>query len=144
VRAALATLVIACAGLMLASCGSHPVKLTKLRCRGATGSCQDAEDPFKLLLAVDFADSSGTLGNGELELRVDGKTQVAVALQDIFNQQSLALTATTGTLNIDDDVLLSSVKDGQSFTVSLLATDGARQESNEPSLTFVVHLGGGQ
>ncbi len=137
VRAALLALAIALAG-----CGGSPVQLSKLRCRNGASACQDVEDPFKLLLAVDFQDPSGTLGKGSLELRVNGNTQVAISLQDVFAQQSLPLTATTGTLAIDDDVLLSSVKDGQQFTVSLLATNGARQDSNEPSLSFVVHLGG--
>ena len=122
-------------------CGSSGPKLSRLRCRATP--CQDAEDPFLLKLAVDFSDPTGTLGAGEVELRVDGKTQSAVALKDLFNLQGVALTATAGTLNIDQDALLTVVKDGTTFTVSLLATNGEKQDSNEPSLSFTLHTGSG-
>ena len=132
---------IAALCLALGGCGGSGPKLTRLRCRA--DPCQDAENPFLVKLAVDFSDSSGTLGSGALDLRVDGKTQSAVALRDLFNVQGLALTAKTGTLNIDQDVQLSSVKDGIVFHVSLVATNGQKQDSNEPSLAFTLHTGSG-
>jgi hypothetical protein len=125
--------------LALAGCGGSGPKLKNLRCRA--DPCQHAEDPFRLQLAVDFDDPTGTLSAGALDLRVNGSTQNAVALRDVFNAQQLALDARSGTLQIDDDVLLSQVKNGASFTVSFLATNGAGQDSNEPTLTFQVHLG---
>ena len=64
------------------------------------------------------------------------------ALRDVFISPGLPLTATTGTLQIDDDLVLSQIKEGVSFTVSFLATNGKGQDSNEPSLSFTVHLGG--
>lgn len=85
--------------LVLASaCGGGP-KLSSLRCRA--NPCQDVHDPLKLLLAVDFEDPSGTLGAGALELRLDGATQNAVALKDVFAAQGLDPKATKGTLALD-------------------------------------------
>jgi hypothetical protein len=138
---ALAVAVAAAAALALAGCGGSGPKLHNLRCR--TDSCQHPEDPLRVLLAVDFDDPSGTLASGSLELRVDGRTQIAVALRDIFNLQGLAADARTGTLQIDDDVLLSSIKDGTQFKLSLLATNGQGHDSNEPSMSITVHLGSG-
>ena len=120
----------------------HLSQLTHLRCRTDGGSCQHAESPTRLLLAVDFEDGSGTFGQGALDLRVDGRTQNAVSLADVFQLQGIAANATKGTLNIDDDVVLSAIKDGSTAKVSLLATDGQGKDSNEPSITFVVHTGG--
>ncbi len=124
-----------------AACGGSGPKLTKLRCRATP--CQDAEDPFLVKLAVDFSDPTGTLGAGVIELRVDGKTESAIALRDQFNLQGIAQGAKSGTLNIDQDVLLSTVQDGATFSVSVLATNGQKQDSNEPSLGFTLHLGTG-
>ena len=132
---------LAASVLALTACGGPGPKLKNLHCR--TPSCQDVEDPFKVLLAVDFDDQTGTLQAGELELRVEGKTQTAVALKDLFNSQNIAAAAKTGTLNIDDDVVLSNVKEGQVFHVSLIAVNGQGHDSNEPSISFTVHLGGG-
>ena len=103
----------------LLACGGGP-RLTNLRCRA--DPCQDVEDPFRLLLAVDFDDPTGTLGAGELDLRVDGRTANAIALKDVFNLQNVPLGATKGTLQIDDDVALNKVCQGVQFKVSLLAT----------------------
>jgi hypothetical protein len=125
--------------LSLTACGGGGPKLKNLRCRA--DPCQSVEDPFKLQLAVDFEDDTGTLGAGELDLRVDGKTQSAIALRDVFGSQNVALDASTGTLQIDDDVLLSTIKQGTTFTLSLLATNGQGKDSNEPTLSFTVNLG---
>lgn len=123
----------------LAACGSGP-KLSNLRCRNAA-KCQHPEDPFRLLLAVDFDDPTGTLDKGALDLRVSGNTQNSVSIRDLFTLQNLAAGATHGTLDIDDEVVLDRVQQNQQFTVSLLATNGAGQGSNEPKLTFNLHLG---
>jgi len=136
------TTALAILSVLIAGCGGSGPKLSNLRCRAA--ACQQVEDPFLLRLQVDFQDPTGTLSAGELDLRVDGKTQNAISLRDVFNSQGLSLTATTGTLQIDDDVILSQIREGASFTVSFLATNGKGQDSNEPSLTFTVHLGGAQ
>jgi hypothetical protein len=126
--------------LLLAACGGGP-QLTNLRCR-VGGHCQDVEDPLKVLLAVDFIDNSGTLDKGVLNLKVDGNTQQTVSLADIFTAQSIGSGARTGTLRIDDDMTLDRLNQGQQISVSLVAVDGQGQASNEPSLTFMLHLGG--
>lgn len=126
--------------LLLAACGGGP-QLSNLRCRVA-GHCQDVEDPLKVLLAVDFIDESGTLDKGVLNLKVDGNTQQTVSLADIFTAQSLPAGLRTGTLRIDDDMTLDRLNQGQQISVSLVAVDGQGHASNEPSLTFMLHLGG--
>ena len=132
-------LLLTLAAVLVVACGGSGPKLKNLKCR--TAPCQSPEDPFRLSLQVDFDDPTGALSAGELDLRVDGKTQTAIALRDLFTSQKLDLAAKTGTLQIDDDVLLSQIKEGATFTLSLLATNGKGQDSNEPTLTFTVHLG---
>jgi hypothetical protein len=122
------------------ACGGGP-HLGNLRCRD-TSRCTDVEDPFKLLLAVDFEDSSKTLSAGALELRLGGQTQRAVALAGAFVAQGIGQDATRGTLAIDDDLVLDRASDGQELTVGLLATNGRGEQSNEADAKFVLRLGG--
>lgn len=130
-----------CAPLLLAvACGGGP-QLTNLRCRDPK-ACQDVEDPLKVLLAVDFVDDSGTLDKGVLNLRVNGNTQQTVSLSDIFAAQNIASGTKKGTLDVDDDMTLDKLQQGQEVSVSLVAVDGQGRHSNEPSLTFTLHLGG--
>jgi hypothetical protein len=125
--------------LLLLACGGGP-QLTNLRCRDVA-HCQDVEDPLKVLLAVDFADDTGTLDKGVLNLRVGGNTQQTVSLSDIFTAQGIAPGTRKGTLNIDDDMTLDRMSQGQQIQVSLTAVDGDGRSSNEPGLTFTLHLG---
>jgi hypothetical protein len=100
------------------------------------------EDPVKLLLAVDFADDTGTLDQGVLNLRLGGQTQQTVSLADIFAAQQIAPGTRKGTLQIDDDIVLDRMSQGQEVKVSVVAVNGQGKGSNEPSLTFSLHLGG--
>lgn len=125
---------------LLLACGGGP-QLTSLRCRDAA-HCQDVEDPLKVLLAVDFADDTGTLDEGVLNLRIGGNTQQTVSLSDIFAAQGIPHGTKKGTLKIDDDFTLDRMSQGQAVSVSLVAVDGAGHGSNEPSITFTLHLGG--
>jgi hypothetical protein len=122
-----------------AACGGGP-QLSNLRCR-IPGKCQHAEDPFRLLLAVDFIDGSGTLSKGVLDLRVGGRTQQTVALHDLFAAQQISPDAKKGTLQVDEEVALDRIFQGEQVQVGLLATNGQGHDSNEPSLTFTLHLG---
>ena len=124
----------------LLACGGGP-QLSNLRCRNPA-QCQDVEDPLKVLLAVDFSDDSGTLSQGVLNLRVSGTTQQTVSLADIFTAQGIAAGMTKGTLQIDDDMTLDKMSQGQQVQVSVVAVNGRGHSSNEPSLTFSLHLGG--
>lgn len=126
--------------LLVLACGGGP-RLTNLRCRDPA-RCQDVEDPLKVLLAVDFADDTGTLDEGVLDLRLDGNTQQTVSLSDIFAAQGIAKGTKKGTLKIDDDFTLDRMSQGQAVLVSLTAVDGAGHGSNEPNITFTLHLGG--
>ncbi len=126
--------------LLLVACGGGP-HLTNLRCRDPA-HCQDVEDPLKVLLAVDFADDSGTLDKGVLNLRVGGNTQQTVTLSDIFTAQGIAPGSRKGTLKIDDDMTLDRMSQGQQVTVSMVAVNGQGHGSNEPNITFKLHLGG--
>lgn len=126
--------------LLAAACGGGP-QLTNLRCRDPS-RCQDAEDPLKVLLAVDFADETGTLGAGALDLRVGGNTQATVGLAGLFATQGIAPGAKKGTLRIDDDLTLDRLAQGERVKVSVVAVNGKGHDSNEPSLTFTLHLGG--
>lgn len=129
------------AGLLLViACGGGP-QLTNLRCRNPA-ACQDVEDPLKVLLAVDFVDDSGTLDKGVLNLRVNGNTQQTVSLTDIFAAQAIAGGTKKGTLDVDDDMTLDKLQQGQQVEVSLVAVNGQGHSSNEPSITFTLHLGG--
>jgi hypothetical protein len=121
------------------ACGGGP-HLTNLRCRDAS-RCNDVEDPLKLHLAVDFEDGSTTMSGGALELRLEGQTQRAVSLDDVFVAQGIAPDATRGTLAVDDVLLLDRVANGQEVTVGLLATNGSGQESNEADAKFTLRLG---
>ena len=123
----------------LLACGGGP-QLTNLRCR--VTPCQHPEKPFTLRLAVDFSDGSGTLSKGGLELRVNGTTQTAVSLAEIFSAQQLDAAATAGTFNFDQDVVLDRIGQNQAFTTSVVAHDGQSQKSNEPQLGFKLTLGG--
>ena len=125
---------------LLLSCGGGP-QLVNLRCRDAA-HCQDVEAPLKVLLAVDFTDDTGTLDQGVLNLRVGGSTQQTVSLADIFKAQGIAAGTKKGTLKIDDDFTLDRMSQGQEVQLSLIAVDGAGRGSNEPRLTFLLHLGG--
>jgi hypothetical protein len=127
--------------LCLAACGGGP-SLTNLRCRDPA-HCQDAEDPLKLLLAVDFRDDSGTLGEGVLNLRVGGNTQQTISIADLFSAQKIAPGSRSGTLQIDDDIFLDRMSKGMSVQVSAVAVNGQGSQSNEPSLAFALRLGAG-
>ena len=127
--------------LLLAACGGGP-SLTNLRCRDPA-HCQDVEDPLKLLLAVDFRDDTGTLGEGVLNLRLGGNTQQTVSIADIFTAQNIAPGTRSGTVRIDDDIFLDKMSQGMSVRVSAVAVNGQGKHSNEPSLTFALHLGSG-
>jgi len=122
-----------------AGCGGGP-KLTNLRCR--SDQCQHPESPLRVLLAVDFEDATGTLGKGALDLRLNGETQTSVSLRDVFSAQGLALDAVKGTLQIDDDLAPRQVRDGQKLTVGLIATNERGEDSNEPTVTLTIRLGG--
>ena len=126
--------------LLLAACGGGP-QLSNLRCRDAA-QCQDVEDPLKLLLAVDFTDDSGTLDKGVLDLKVGGNTQQTVSIADVFTAQKIASGTRKGTLQIDDDLSLDQLSQGAQVQVSVVAVNGQGKQSNEPSLTFKLHLGG--
>lgn len=126
--------------LSLAACGGGPF-LSNLRCRDPA-HCQDVEDPLKLLLAVDFRDDTGTLGEGVLNLRVSGNTQQTISLADLFTAQKIAPATRSGTLQIDDDIFLDKMWQGMSVQISAVAVNGQGKHSNEPSLTFALHLGG--
>ena len=126
--------------LLLAACGGGP-QLTNLRCRDKA-HCQDVEDPLKVLLEVDFSDDSGTLDQGVLNLRVNGNTQQTVAVADMFTAQGLASGTKKGTLKIDQDMTLDRLSQGAEVKVSAVAVNGKGQESNEPTLSFTLHLGG--
>ena len=126
--------------LLLAACGGGP-QLSNLRCRDPA-HCQDVEDPLKVLLAVDFLDDTATLDKGVLNLRVNGGTQQTVSLSDMLTAEGIATGTKKGTLQIDDDMTLDKMSQGQQVQVSLVAVNGQGHCSNEPSLTFTLHLGG--
>jgi len=126
--------------LLALACGGGP-QLSNLRCRDPA-HCQDVEDPLKVLLAVDFLDDTATLDKGVLNLRVNGGTQQTVSLSDMFAAQGIATGTKKGTLQIDDDMTLDKMSQGQQVQVSLVAVNGQGHSSNEPSLTFTLHLGG--
>jgi hypothetical protein len=124
---------------LLAACGGGP-RLTDLRCRSST--CQSNENPLLLQLAVDFSDESGTLDKGSLDLRVNGSSQHKLPLADVFVAQGIAGGAKRGTLRIDDDLRLDRIAQGEQFSLSVVATNGEGHDSNEPRLSFSLHLGG--
>jgi hypothetical protein len=127
--------------LLVAACGGGGgPQLSNLRCRDPL-RCQHPEDPFRVLLAVDFDDETGTLAQGALDLRINGNTQVSVSLQDLFAAQSIVPGTKKGTLQVDEEFVLDRVTQGESVKVGLLATNGQGRDSNEPSLTFTLHLG---
>ena len=126
--------------LLALACGGGP-QLSNLRCRDPA-HCQDVEDPLKVLLAVDFLDDTGTLDKGVLDLRVNGGTQQTVSLSDMFAAQGIATGTKKGTLQIDDDMTLDKMSQGQQVQVSVVAVNGQGHSSNEPSVTFTLHLGG--
>ncbi|MBS2025811.1 MAG: hypothetical protein JST92_25705 [Deltaproteobacteria bacterium] len=128
-----------CAAALATACGGGP-KLSNLRCREA--QCQSPESPFVLRLQVDFEDASATMGTGALELRLAGKTQNAVALKDVFAAQGLDPKAVSGTLQIDQNLYLDQVTQGEELKTSFIAHDGEGSESNEPSLTFNLTVSG--
>ena len=121
---------------LLAACGSSP-KLTSLRCQAA---CQSAEDPFQLKLAVDFADPTGTLSTGVVTVKVNTTTQAVLQLSSVFKASGVDPAATSGTLRLSPDVVLQTVQAGQTFDVSIVATDGDGAGSNEPKLTLGISL----
>ena len=126
-------------GMVLGACGGGP-HLSNLRCRDVS-RCTDVEDPFKLLLAVDFQDATGRMSSGTLQLRLDGETQHTLTLADLFQAQRVAADATRGTLQVDDDLLLDRAGQGQALQVALFAVNGAGQDSNELAQDFTLHLG---
>jgi hypothetical protein len=133
----------ACLGaglLLLANCGTSGPQLTNLRCRQSP--CQDPEDPFTLRLAVDFSDGTGTMGQGSLELFTNGNLLEGVSLSDLFTAQGVPATATSGTLELDEPVSLTTITQGEQFTVGLQARNGVQQSSNTPTLSLTLTLGG--
>jgi hypothetical protein len=128
-------LALAC-GLVTA-CGGGP-SLSHLRCRRI--SCQDPERPLVLLLAVDFSDASGTLGQGTLDLQLGGATQSTQQLAPLFAAQGLDAHATQGTLSVDQAVELASITSHQQFTIGMIAHDGSGQATSEPSMTLQLDV----
>lgn len=126
--------------LLAIACGGGP-HLSNLRCR-TPGACQDVENPLMVLLAVDFSDDTGTLDKGVLNLRVDGNTQHTLSLADLFAAQNIAAGTKKGTLQVDQDMMLDKLSQGQEVEVSFVAVNGQGHDSNEPSIKFTLHLGG--
>ena len=126
--------------IFLVGCGGGGPALVNLRCRDPQ-HCQHPEDPMRVLLAVDFNDASGTLDKGALDLRINGNTQAQVALRDLFAAQGIAPGTKKGTLRVDEEMVLDRISQGEQIKVGLLATNGQGRDSNEPSLTFTLHLG---
>ena len=126
--------------LLLAACGGAGPRLANLRCRDPQ-HCQHPEDPFRVLLAVDFDDPTGTLELGALVLRVNGGTQAQVPLRQLFKAQRIGSGTKKGTLQVDEELVLDRITQGEQVKVGLLATNGQGRDSNEPTLTFTLHLG---
>jgi hypothetical protein len=96
-----------------------------------------------LLFRVDFRDEDGDLSAGNLAVLINGKTALAdpLSMKDLFIKSGLPLNAQNGTLlfevqmDIRDDAPPES---GSVFSVGVLATDGAGQESNRPTVTLEI------
>lgn len=126
--------------LLLTGCGARGPQLTNLRCRQSP--CQAPEDPFTLRLAVDFSDDTATMSNGSLELFTNGNLLEGISLSDLFTAQGIPAAVTSGTLQLDEPVNLTTITQGEQFTIGVQARNGVAQSSNTPSLSLTLTLGG--
>ena len=67
---------------------------------------------------------------------------LGVSMADLFAAQAIAQGTKKGTLQIDDDIVLDKLGQGQPVSVSVIAVNGQGKQSNEPSLGFTLRLGG--
>ena len=138
---------IAIALLALALLGGCPNEQERdptmplLTALGYEGAARD--NARVLLFRVDFRDQDSDLSAGTLTILLNGKPALAdpLELQELFINSGLALNAQSGTLlfelqlDIPDD---NRPPAGSTFTVGVMATDAAGQQSNSPTVTLEI------
>ncbi len=96
---------------LLTACGGS-VTLSNLRCDGA---CQSVPDPFRLTLAVDYADPDGALGSQQLHVVVSGRTAAVVPLDPLLKPT----TPGHGSIAFEVPMSPARVNDGDTFEVTV-------------------------
>lgn len=103
----------------------------------ATLASQLAEDPWTLVLTLDFSDSDGNLAAGEASFYLggDANSRSTQPLVTAFKQSALAEDATSGQLVVPlrfDD----NVRDGADVDLGIQLSDGGGLHSNCYGLTL--------
>jgi hypothetical protein len=125
--------------LFLAACGDPLApRLTKLRCREE--GCQSVENPFRVQLAVDFADDDADAAAGTATVTVDGVDQEPAPMAEVMARSGLDGSAKQGTLVFDVELLPVRLEDGMVFEIGLRVEDGRGRVSNEPRMKLQVNM----
>jgi hypothetical protein len=120
------------------ACGavSGAPRLDDLRCADPD-VCQSREDPFLLLLAVDFESVDGDLGAGSYSVYVDGdRVHGPSPLIAHFDAAGLSGDATFGTVVLPAGLSLSNIHSGMDFVVGIDVEDASGRRSNRPGIIF--------
>ena len=114
---------------------------------------QSPQDSLALQFLIEFTDSDGDLGGGEVRLRINGDEKAVLPLTDLFGSQSppVAPDATVGDFEIvvclkaatakcaksgGADRITETVEPGSQFEIGFELEDGDGNRSNDPSVTL--------
>lgn len=105
---------------------------------------QSSGDPWSLQFLVVFKDTDGDLGQGSLELSVNGELKANQKTADLYKAQTpeVPVDAMSGELEVQVK-LQSDVPVGEEIDIGFVLVDGQGQRSNEPSITLKAFTPGG-
>lgn len=139
-------ILVGLACIALFACGDDPdnwpegrPKISKL-----TYLQQTPDDPFMLSFAIDFEDTDGDLGGGQVLLFTNGSQNGELAAGDVFANQrpALALTSTVGELEVAVG-LPHDIGANERVEIGFVLQDAKGNESNDPSVTLMALAPGG-
>lgn len=98
---------------------------------------QAPENPRALEFGLQFFDSDGDTGRGQLHLFLDGDETGERALSDIFqaSRPALPLDTTSGRFTVTIE-LSGAIESGQRVELAFLLEDEKRRRSNQPRIVL--------
>ena len=90
-------------------------------------------DPYALEFLIEFSDTDGDVGEGQLHLSVEGSETSVLALQEVFESQAppVALDVSSGEFEVVVR-MSTNVEVGDQIKVGFLIEDKSGEKSNEP------------
>ncbi|MBI5493943.1 MAG: hypothetical protein HY904_02885 [Deltaproteobacteria bacterium] len=104
---------------------------------------QAADNERVLLFSVDFRDADRDLAAGDFAPLINGAPAVqnALPLAPVFLRSGLAADARAGRMQFELEIAIPDddpPRAGSTFTVGILAHDGAGHASNQPQVTLEI------